>query len=363
AINPPVMAWGVNKIIQKIEQMDFDIPRENFYSMFLIESFCSLHANLIWWVNLKDKEGKTLFNKGLIGLDNFSILEKSHNNLTRNEESQGIFWTPFCIGNLIELACKTSIMFPYFEKIAIRLLHYFVKATEILQNNEFPSLWHESDSFFYPIFNIEGEKTQYPIRSFSGLVPLFGTVRLPVYALPELSAEVEKLIKSKILADSFYRRYIDSQTGNNCIFLSCITEQQRNALINYALNESEFLSPFGLRSLSRYHREKPIHIHTSRQRIEIKYCPGELESKMFGGNTNWFGPIWFPLNYLFLDSMDKWGDVYGDLKIPVPCMKKSFTFKEIAYEIRQRLRNLFVPDTRGEIPSLGSFACFKDNPL
>jgi len=363
AINPPIMAWGVNKIIQKIGQMNFDIPREDLYSLFLIESFCSLYANLTWWANLKDKEGKTLFNKGLIGLDNFSILEKTSDNQKRNEESQSIFWTPFFIGNLVEIACKGALIFPYFEKIAIRLLHYFIKATEILQNNEPPYLWNETDSFFYPVFNIEGEKSQYPIRSFSGLVPLFGVARLPVYALPELSAEVEKLIKSKILTDSFYKRYKDSQTGNDSIFLSCITEQQRNALINYALNESEFLSPFGLRSLSRYHREKPIYIHTSRQRIEIKYCPGELESKMFGGNTNWFGPIWFPLNYLFLDSMDKWGSIYGDLKISVPCWKRNMTFKDIAQEIRQRLRNLFVPNSRGEIPSLGLSRYFKDNPL
>jgi len=254
-------------------------------------------------------------------------------------------------------------MFPCFEKIAIRLLHYFLKATEILQSNEFPPFWHETDLFFYPILNIEGEKLQYTIRAFSGLVPLFGVVRLPVYALPGLLGELEGLIQLKSITGDFYKKYTDSNTGKEYIFLSCITDQQRDALLNYALDESEFLSPFGLRSLSRYHREKPVYIHTSRQRVEIKYCPGELESKMFGGNTNWFGPIWFPLNYLFLDSMDKWGTVYEELKIPVPFMKKNLTFKEIAQEIRQRIRNLFIPDNRGEIPSLASFTCFKDNSL
>lgn len=362
AITPPVMAWGVNKITQKIEETKLDIPQEHLYSMFLIETFCSLYANLTWWTNLKDKEGKTLLNKGLIGLDNLSILEKNPDNILKDEESIAIFWTPFFIGNLLELACKISIMFPYFEKIAIRLLHYFVKTTEILQSDEPPSFWHENDSFFYPILSVEGEKTQYPIRSFSGLVPLFGITCLPVYALQELSEELERLIQSKSITNDFYKKYTDSNTGGKYVLLSCITDRQRDALLNYALDESEFLSPFGLRSLSRYHREKPIYIHTSRQHIEIKYCPGELESKMFGGNTNWFGPIWFPLNYLFLDSMDKWGKIYGDTKISISGLNHNFTFNEIANEIRQRIRSLFVPNPRGEIPSLSSFASLKDNP-
>ena len=363
AINPPVMAWGVNKILQKMEEIKLDVPKEELYSLFLIETFCSLYTNLTWWTNLKDKEGKTLLNKGLIGLDNFSILEKVSDNSANNEESIAIFWTPFFVGNLLELACKISIMFPYFEKIAIRLVHHFVKSIEILQSNDFPSFWHEKDSFFYPILSVEGEKTQYPIRSFSGLIPLFGIVRLPVYALPELLLELERLIQSKSIPNDFYKRYTDTNTGEKYIFLSCITEQQRNDLLNYALDESEFLSPFGLRSLSRYHREKPIHIHTSRQHIEIKYCPGELESKMFGGNTNWFGPIWFPLNYLFLDSMDKLGTVYGDTKITICGLKKDLTFDEIAKEIRQRIQSLFLPNSHGEIPSLSSFSSLKDDPL
>ncbi len=363
AINPPVMAWGVNTIIQKMDHINLNISKEDLYSMFLIETFCGLYANLVWWANLKDKEGKTLFNKGLIGLDNFSILEKTFDNITKNEETQAIFWTPFFVGNLLELACKTSIIFPHFEKIAVRLLHYFVKSIEILQSKEPFSLWNEPDLFFYPILNIEGEKAQYPIRSFSGLVPLFGIACLPIHAFQELSEEVEKLIQSKILKDSFYKKYTDFATGKNFILLSCITEQQRDALINYAMDESEFLSPFGLRSLSRYHREKPVHIHTSRQHIEIKYCPGELESKMFGGNTNWFGPIWFPLNYLFLNNMEKWGNVYEDTTVLISSTGKKITFKEIAKEIRQRLLALFVPNMHGEIPSLGSFSIFKENPL
>lgn len=363
AINPPVMAWGVNKIAKKIENPKLDIINEDFYFAFLIETFCSLYANLIWWANLKDKEGNTLFNKGLVGLDNFSILEKIPDNITRDEESIAIFWTPFFIGNLLELACKISAKYPSFEKIAIHLLHYFIKATEILQCNRLPSFWHETDSFFYPILNVEGEKSQYPIRSFSGLVPLFGISCIPIYALTELSEELEKLIRSKVLNDSFYKKYIDSNTHQEFVLLSCITEQQRDALLSYAMDESEFLSPFGLRSLSRYHREKPIYIHTSRKHIEIKYCPGELESKMFGGNTNWFGPIWFPLNYLFLDSIEKWKEPYKDKKITLLKINKEMTFRDISQEIRKRLKNLFLPDIHGEIPALGSISHLKDNSL
>jgi hypothetical protein len=116
---------GINKIIQYIEKSDLDIPKEDFYEMFLIESFCGLYANLTWWANQKDKEGKTLFNKGLIGLDNFALAEKNSDGIRLIEESQAIFWTPCLVGNLLELACKTAIIFPGFEKIAIRLLDYF----------------------------------------------------------------------------------------------------------------------------------------------------------------------------------------------------------------------------------------------
>lgn len=362
SVNPPVMAWGINKIIQYIEKSNLDISKEDFYEKFLIESFYGLYANLTWWANQKDKEGRTLFNKGLIGLDNFALAEKNSDGIRLIEESQAIFWTPFLVGNLLELACKTAIIFPSFEKIAIRLLDYFSKSIDLLQSKEPYSFWDETDSFFYPILNIDGGKNKIPIRSFSGLVPLFGIAHLPIHALPELAKEVENLIQSKTLAASFFKKFYDSQTGKECISLSCLTEEQRDALLKYALNESEFLSSYGLRSLSRFHREKPIYIHSSRQHIEIKYCPGELESKMFGGNTNWFGPIWFPLNYLFIDSIEKWGIAYPEFRFSSSDYIKEFSFKRIAQEIRQRLQNLFIPDTHGHIPALGSLSNLKDDP-
>ncbi|HPP57677.1 MAG TPA: glucosidase [Candidatus Hydrogenedens sp.] len=354
-VNPPVMAWGINKVMTLLERLHFSANIDDLYNTFLLDALCGLYSNLIWWTNLKDTDGKTLFENGFIGLDNFCLLEKIPEQEHTIEESQAVFWTPFLIGNILELACNVAIKYPLFEKIAVRLCHYFIKSIDLLQGNNGLTFWDENDSFFYPLLRVEGKEFQLPVRAFSGLVPLFGIVHLPLHSLPELSKVVEGLLNTHKYLSAFSKTFCCKDTGNTYIAISCITDQQRDALLKYALDESEFLSPYGLRSLSRYHREKPLYVHTSRRHYEIKYCPGELESRIFGGNTNWFGPIWFPLNYLFIHSMDKLGLSHSEFKYTSSQQFENYSFHNIADELRSRLLTLFKKNSQGCIPSMETF--------
>lgn len=364
SVTPPVLPWGINKIIEKIQVYHPD-KTQSLLEGFLKNVFCSVYTYLIGWLNQKDSKGKTILEEGLVGLDNLQIIDRYLNNRLISEDSQALFWTPFLISNVLELALDLVEKHPMLESLIIKLLYAQKRCLELLQSRGKYKYWNDEEGFFYPFLRVEENEFQLPIRNFSSLLPLFGITFIP----QSISREIEKHIEKLFIKDEFLAKFIlpftNPLTNKPTYALVTTNLQQTKKILSYALNEAEFLSNFGIRTLSRHHREKPLYISTPHVHYEIKYCPAELESRMFGGNTNWFGPIWLPLNYIFIDYLEKLHLCYPDFQIEgeINDTLKGKNFHEIAQEIRKRIIELFTPNVHGIIPALSNWSRFRGKKL
>ncbi len=364
SVTPPVIPWGVNKILEKIKYTPVKLE-ENTHIEFLKNTFCSIYTYLINWLNLKDSTGRTILEEGLISLDNLQIIDRYINNTLVSEDSQALFWTPFLVSNVIELTCNLVNQFPILESLLYKLLLIYKRTTELIQSQGKYQFWNDEDGFFYPFIRIEGKEFQLNIRNFSTLAPLFGIALIPKNISDTLEKKIIELFIDDKTLSNHIKSIINPTTEEKYHALITPTSSQVEKILSHILNESEFLSNFGIRSLSRYHRERPLYISTPHIHYEIKYCPGELESRMFGGNTNWYGPIWLSLNYLLIDYLEKLNLCFPDFQFR-NSTNEIFIGKnlhEIAQELRKRIIALFTLNAQGVIPSLGNWNKFREREL
>ncbi len=348
-VNPPVLAWGAWHVYQIEAQQ-----RGQGDIAFLERVFHKLLLNFTWWVNRKDPEGKNVFQGGFLGMDNIGVFDRSAMLPTGGhlDQSDGTSWMGmFCLDMLkiaIELACHN----PVYEDIATKFFEHFLYIAQAMNNigDEGISLWDEEDQFFYDVLHLgDHAHTPLKIRSMVGLVPLFGvTVMDPakIDKLPAFKARMEWFLHNRPHLAEQVSRWQDAGIGERHL-LALLRGHRMKRVLQRMLDETEFLSDYGVRAVSRYHLEHPYVFETNGTRYEVKYLPAESDSGLFGGNSNWRGPIWFPVNYLITEALREFHRYYGDdFKVECPTGSGQYlSLAEVANELGRRLTRIFLRDT------------------
>ena len=365
-VNPPVHAWAAWRVYKIEKRRTGKGDRE-----FLKRVLHKLMLNFTWWVNRKDVEGMNIFQGGFLGLDNIGVFDRSSPLPTGGylEQSDGTSWMAMYTLNLLAIAIELATKEPCYEDVASKFWEHFIYIAHAMSHRGHDSmgLWNEEDGFFYDVLKLPGG-SQFPmkIRSIVGLIPLFAVETLEPEVLDKLP--------------SFKRRlewFIDNRpdlTGNiACMrtpgkgerrLLSIANQEQLRRILNYMLDEREFLSPYGIRALSRFHRENPYTLYVDGAEHRVDYEPGESSTGLFGGNSNWRGPVWFPMNVLLIESLQKFHHYLGDnFKVEFPTGSGiAMTLWDVAAELSHRLTNTFIRDSDGRRPVFGNLQKFQADP-
>ncbi|MCB9109133.1 MAG: glucosidase [Anaerolineales bacterium] len=365
-VNPPVHAWATWRVY-KIDAKQSGRPDRAF----LEGMFHKLLLNFTWWVNRKDVDGNNIFQGGFLGLDNISIFDRSAALPTGGhiDQSDGTSWMgAFCL-TMLKIALELAQENPVYQDIATKFFEHFLSIAKAMTDRagEGHSLWDETDGFFYDSLHLpDGQIIPLRIRSLVGLLPMFAIETLEQEILdkmPDFNRRLHWFMNNRPhLAGNMAS--VDVPGMGQRRLLAIVTRERLVRVLSYMLDENEFLSPYGIRSVSRYHHEHPYFYHTNGQTHVISYQPAESESGLFGGNSNWRGPIWFPINYLIIESLQKLYHYYGDeLKVECPTGSgQMMTLDEVAAELSQRLTRLFLRTPDGRRPIYGGQTLFQQDP-
>jgi hypothetical protein len=351
-VNPPVQAWAAIQIYQ-IEQRatgkgDLD---------FLKRMFNKLALNFTWWVNRVDSSNKNIFEGGFLGLDNIGVFDRSNDVPGGGvlEQVDGTSWMALYCLNMLEIALKISMEDPTFEDMAIKYFGHFVFIAEALNKlrEDEPGSWDEQEGFFYDTLILpDGRHIPIKVRSISGLLSLAAVLNIrkaTLDKLPNFRRSMEWFRKYRM--ENAKYQVIEEYSEDKDVLLSLVPRKRMNILMNTILSESEFLGKHGIRSLSKMH-QSPYAIQINGNSYSIGYEPAESQTHLFGGNSNWRGPIWLPMNYLFISTFKEYHNHFeDDLKYPFPSGSDNYlNMKEIGFEISERLIAIFEKDKDGNRP-------------
>ena len=362
-VNPPVLAWAAMKIYELEQQQSGKGDRS-----FLHKMFQKLSLNFTWWVNRKDTEGNHLFGGGFLGLDNIGVFDRSAELPTGGyiEQSDGTSWMAmFCI-YMIAMALELSKEDPAYEDIFLKYVYHFMYITSAMQNigEENISLWDKQDEFFYDVLRFPSQGgMMLKVRSLVGLIPVYAVLTFEPLVLRNWAGFYQRIqwfVQRRPELAEVLRRMLQRGTADR-FMLSFCREEQLLPISRYLLDESEFLSPYGVRALSRYHSEHPYILTVSGVEYRVDYMPAESNSGMFGGNSNWRGPIWMPVNYLLIESLRRYYLYYGD-EVTLECPTGSgryLTLDRVADELSQRLIHIFTRDDQGRRAVFGDVEYFQ----
>ncbi len=359
-VNPPVHAWAALQVymIEKNKTGKGDIN-------FLKRIFQKLLINFTWWVNRKDAAGNNLFEGGFLGLDNIGVFNRSIQlpGQMQLEQADGTSWMGMYALNMMDIALEIAMVDRAFEDTATKFFEQFVLIAEALNEQ---GMWNEDDRFFYDTLAIAGAPPlQLRIHSIVGLTTLFAVSIIEKKMLDKLTD-----FKKRISWFENYRlknnKYWPNEehSGGEHILLSLIPQQRLIYLLERLLNESEFLSEGGIRALSKYHEENPYSVKIDGVEYTIQYDPGDSTSNFFGGNSNWRGPVWMPINYIIIQSIRKYGEFYGDgllVECPVGSGNK-MNLDEVADLLTERVISLFTKGDKGHRRLHGSYNWFYERP-
>jgi hypothetical protein len=366
-VNPPVHAWATLFL--------FNIEKELGRSdlRFLERSFQGLMMNFNWWVNRKDPEGRNVFAGGFLGLDNIGVFDRSAKLPTGGhlDQADGTAWMAFYCQNMLEIALILTEYDTVYEEIAFRFLEHFIWITYAMHSvgDSHEQMWDDEDGFFYDLLHFpDGHTMRLKVRSMVGLLPLCAATVFE----PEVVVGHPRLMQ---LIDLFKRRHpdiiarlrnVDGQIGGcrGRRLLSVLNKDKLQRVLSYMLDENEFLSPYGIRSLSKMHLQNPFVFHVEGQEFRVDYLPAESNTGMFGGNSNWRGPIWMPVNALLIRALLNLYQFYGDdFKVECPTGSGNhMTLFEVANEIQRRLTKIFVRDANGKRAVYGGTSKFQEDP-
>ncbi len=364
-VNPPVHAWAVWRVYKIDKRVRGEADRQ-----FLEKAFHKLMLNFTWWVNRKDTEGKNVFEGGFLGLDNIGVFDRSGPLPTggRIEQSDGTSWMAMYSLNMLQIALELAQDDAAYEDVASKFFEHFVYIVKAMNDlgGEGLTLWNEEDGFFYDVLHTATDVRQMKIRSMVGLIPLFAIVTLEpetIDKLPGFKRRLQWFIDNR----PEFREHLDvvaALGGGHRRLLSIVNRDQLTRVLRYMLDEGEFLSPYGVRALSRYHRDHPYIMTVDGVEHRVDYEPAESCRGFFGGNSNWRGPVWFPVNYLLIESLQKFHYFYGDdLKVACPTgSDRLLNLWDVAAEVSHRLTRIFLRDADGARPAYGSTRKFQDDP-
>ena len=378
-VNPPVHAWAAFRVFQIDRRQRCETePGCPGDLVFLERVFQKLLMNFTWWVNRKDEQGRNIFQGGFLGLDNIGVFDRSKPLPTGGfiNQADGTSWMAMYSLNLLrislELACHNHV----YEDIASKFFEHFLSIAEAINGvgEDRIGLWDETDQFYYDHLNLpNGDNLALKIQSIVGLLPLLAVETLEpgmLKDLPDFSRRMEWFLEHRPKAAGLISNWQVGGMGNRRL-LSLLRGHRMKALLGRMLDETQFLSERGVRSLSKVHANKPFHFRTDGEVYEVTYWPSESRSRLFGGNSNWRGPVWMPLNYLIIESLQKFHFYYGDeFKVECPTGSGKFmSILEVSRELGRRLGNLFLKGPDGQRaalkyhPKLASDPHFKDYVL
>lgn len=358
-VNPPVHAWATWRVFQ----IDKKLNNKADYS-FLERLFHKLLINFTWWVNKKDAHGRNLFQGGFLGLDNIGVVDRSaplpmggHMN-----QADGTSWMAMYCLNLLKISLELALVNDVYEGIATKFFEHFLEIAGTMSNmaGEGHGLWDDVDKFYYDAIEFpDGSLHPLKVRSMVGLIPLFAVETLEpalLERLPAFKKRLEWYLEKRADLAALISRW-PAEGGGKRRLLSLLRGHRMKRLLRRMLDETEFLSEFGVRALSRHHEEHPYRWECQGHTSEVKYVPAESDTYMFGGNSNWRGPVWFPVNYLIIESLQKFHHYYGDdFKIECPTGSGIFlTILEISEELSERLCRLFLRNKEGHRPAMRQY--------
>jgi len=359
-VNPPVHAWACWRVYKISGQPG---ARD---TLFLERTFQKLLINFTWWVNRKDVQGKHIFSGGFLGLDNIGLFDRSRPLPSGQSLAQadGTAWMAFYCGTMLSMALELARTRPAYEDVASKFLEHFVEIVDAMNAVGDGGLWDEADGFYYDQLLIEGrQEVPLRVRSMVGLLPLFAVEVLDqdvINGLPGFKKRLKWFVKNRFdLAQHISYMQRRSPEGSHVMRLLAIPSRDRLVrVLKYLLDEKEFLSPYGIRSLSRAYLDAPYQMNLDGTNYCIDYEPAESHSGMFGGNSNWRGPIWLPMNYLLIEALERYHHYWGnELQVEFPTGSgQLMNLAQVAHELARRITMLFTPDDKGRRP------CFGDDP-
>ncbi|HET9883865.1 MAG TPA: glucosidase [Candidatus Binatia bacterium] len=364
-VNPPVHAWAAWRVYKMEAKRRGGGDRQ-----FLERIFQKLLLNFTWWVNRKDAAGRNIFQGGFLGLDNIGVFDRSAPLPTGGyiEQSDATSWMGMYCLNMLAIALELARENTVYEDVASKFFEHFVYICEAINNlgGAGIKLWNVEDGFYYDVLNMtSGERLPMKVRSMVGLIPLYAVETLDpgtVDALPGFKRRMQWFIENRPgLSEHIETRSTDDGPQR---FLSLVNRHRLTRVLRYMLDENEFLSPYGIRALSRYHRDHPYTLKVNGMEYRIDYEPAESSTGLFGGNSNWRGPIWFPVNFLLIESLQKFHFFLGDgYKVECPTGSgQTANLWQVAGEISQRLTRIFTRDQDGQRPVFGSTEKFQSDP-
>ena len=361
-LNPPVHAWGVWRVYNMDRLRSGHADRD-----WLEKCFHKLLINFAWWVNKVDSEGNNIFEGGFLGLDNITVIDRSEKQAggVVLEQSDATGWMGmFCL-NLMRIALELAKENKVYESLATKFFEHYVyvgAAMKRMGGRDY-SLWDEKDGFFYDVLRYpDGDFHKFRVRSLVGIIPLYAIERLElnwIHPFEVFSSNLEWFVRNR--QDIVQRCvHLIEHDGMMVYVLAIVDEEQMRGILNRVFDSEEFLSDYGIRSLSKFHRDHPYVFGNS----EVRYEPAESDNKIKGGNSNWRGPVWFPTSFLIIESLRKLGKAYGpDFSVPLPDGSgREVTLTEMAEEIANRLIRIFTKDGEGRRPVYGGTKKFQDDP-
>ncbi len=364
-VNPPVHAWAALRVYQ-LEAQRTGVPDRSF----LERIFHKLLINFTWWVNKKDKDARNVFQGGFLGLDNISLFDRNAA-LPQGghiDQSDGTAWMGFYTLSLLQMAFELARENPIYEDLATKFFEHFLAIARAMNVGlEGQGLWDEQDGFYYDVLQLpDNRRIPLRVRSLVGLIPLLAVATLEREDLDRMEgfkprmewflthrAHLAQHIACSVAEDATATRYI----------LAIVTPERLRQVLRYMLDASEFLSDYGLRSVSKIHTQ-PYTVSFGTETFSISYQPAESQSGLFGGNSNWRGPIWFPINYLLIEALEHFHLYYGD-SLQVECPTGSghwLTLEQVAAELGRRLTRIFLRDAHGRRPVYGGTHLFQTDP-
>jgi hypothetical protein len=364
-VNPPVHPWAVWAVYDYEKQL-----RGRGDVSFLKFCFEKLSLNFTWWVNRKDVKGNNVFSGGFLGLDNIGVFDRSSPLPTGGylEQSDGTAWMAFYASVMLQIAVELAMVDgPHYEAMALKYFEHFLWIASAMDNRSYTGvkLWDHNDGIYYDVLRFpDGNGVRLKVRSLVGLLPLAATTVLPAdlrERLPRFFEQAQWFLERHPYTAAVLTVPLEVGAGGSRI-LSLVNPDKLRRMLGYMLNEKEFLGPHGIRSLSRYHAEHPYVFNAGGQEYRVQYVPGDSDSGMFGGNSNWRGPIWMPMQLMLIRALvNQYAHLGNNFKVECPVGSgRQLNLLEVSQELGRRLSRLFLPDKEGRRPAHGMRSRWKD---
>lgn len=359
-VNPPVHPWAVWRVYrlpQAGEKPDRD---------FLERAFQKLLLNFTWWVNREDREGNNIFAGGFLGLDNIGAFDRSkplpHGGTL--QQADGTAWMAFYCVQMLSMALELARDDTIYEDMASKFLEHFGAISHAINGYRGTSLWDEQDGFYYDRIERNGTSECLRVRAVAGFIPMRVATIVRHDDMEQFAGFMRRAKWDEKFRPQQLQGFLQANEANSAHLLSVLTRDQLERLLRRLFDEDEFLSPFGIRSLSRFHAQHPCVYGADGETYLVDYEPGEGTSGAFGGNSNWRGPIWFPVNYLILESLRVYHLFYGDsLRVEFPTRSAQWmTIGDAARKLAHRLQALFLPNAAGQRPCHGAEPRYAEDP-